>query len=133
MAKVLKIRCDYARNVLVAFAWIGVTLIPVYCIYLDQQTINSFDKKNDCHFNYFDSIKVCNSVWTKDRYAYGLHNYERLATQDDFVSNIYWSIGTIIFIQIVGLLLLNLVKGWVKIECVTPKKSEQQNDEGVKQ
>ena len=130
MTKTIKIRCDYARNILLACAWLGVSLIPVYCIYLDQQTINSFDKQNDCHFNYFEGRKVCESVFEKNNYAYGLP-VTRIATQDDFVSNIYWSIGTIIFIQIIGLLLLNLCKGWVKIECVTPKKSEQQNDEVV--
>lgn len=119
MTRIIKIRCDYVRNILLACAWIGVSLIPVYCIYLDQQTIISFDKKNDCHFNYFQGRQFCNSILKSNWGIYGI-GVTTLATQDDYVSNIYWSIGAIVFIQVVGFLLLNLWKGWVKIECVKP-------------
>ncbi len=114
MTKVIKVNCRKLGISLLATLWTVSSFLALLGSYLAYETVQSYDKNGDCHFNYVENRKLCQSVWEKNHNAYG---GDGPATSDRFQGVEMFFDIIFSLIQVGAFIILNAWKHWVKIEC----------------
>lgn len=118
MTYTIKVNCRKIGIGLLTTLWIASSFFSAYSAYLNYLTSQSYDAQNDCHFNYVENVKACNSIWVKNRFTYDIMG-SKPAPQYYFVYVEYGMIVVTILIQVGAFLILNSWKNWIDIECIS--------------
>ncbi len=117
MTKVIKVNC---RNIWIAvgiIGWISGTLLTSFGVYVQETTLQTYDKTGDCHIGYFDGKQSCVSNNDKPKAEYYSYSPNEIRG---------FEIGFLVIlgaIQIIVWVVLNSWKQWVKLECKTKESN----------
>ena len=119
MTKYLEINCDLAQKLAGYGLWIGVSIILLFGVFVQQSTLESYSDgfrgeiafSDKCMIEYFSGEKVCS--YLMDAYSYDFNSKE--------MTQIHFNAFSIMFVafQIVCILVLNWLKEWVGVRCKT--------------
>lgn len=122
MSITIKINCGLAKKTLAVSLWLVFSALPIYGIYVQEWTLGTYDKTGDCHTGYFSGNYTCSSA-NKPSDPNAMYSYHK----SDIRAFEYGFIGIAILQQLGLFLVMNLSRGWIKIQCTDRPTSEVVN------